>query len=357
MKESANFPARNVKALQLTADDIESAMDSLPLVGIQIDAGQVEEMFAMDAIQATITPASIATPVQYLQSFMPGLVRIVTGPRTIDLITGLTVKGDWEDEEVIQGVLELTGLSVPYGDFTNIPFSSWNLGHERRTIVRFEEGLIVGRLEEARAAKIGVDSAATKREAAALALDIQRNRVGFYGYNNGAGRTYGLLNDPALPAYSNLPNGDWATATYLEIVADIRSWMAGLRTQSNALIDPNTTPLTMVLASDAVDYLGVTSEFGNSVMDWLTKTYPNVRILSTPEFNDANGGANVGYLYADRVDDNSTDGGQVFQQIVPVKLRLLGVEQNAKNYIEDYTNATAGVMLTRPWAVARRSGF
>jgi hypothetical protein len=57
------------------------------------------------------------------------------------------------------------------------------------------------------------------------------------------------------------------------------------------------------------------------------------------------------------VDDGSSDGGLVFDQIVPAKMKSLGVEQKAKSYVEDYTNALAGVMLKRPYAVVRYSGI
>jgi hypothetical protein len=34
----------------------------------------------------------------------------------------------------------------------------------------------------------------------------------------------------------------------------------------------------------------------------------------------------------------------------------LGVEKKSKAYVEDYTNATAGAMCKRPYAVVRYSG-
>lgn len=358
--EIAHIAPRNVKPLVLammTAADF----NDLPLLGIGLDERNIERMIAamdaMDAIEPTITTGSVPTPIQFLQNWLPGFVKIITAARKIDDLVGITTAGSWEDEEVVQGVMELTGTSVPYGDLTNIPFSSWNVNFERRTVVRFEEGMQVGKLEEARAARIRVDTGASKRESAALALEIQRNRIGFYGYNSGAGRTYGFLNDPSLPAYSNLPTGGWATATFLQITADIRSMVQALRTQSTDTIDPEKTDLTLALASDVVDYLTTTSDYGVSVRDWLTKTYPRVRIVSAPELNDANGGANVAYLYAESVDDQSSDDGRTFVQVVPSKFQVLGVQQTAKGYMEDYTNASAGIMCKRPYAVIRRSGL
>ncbi len=93
-------------------------------------------------------------------------------------------------------------------------------------------------------------------------------------------------------------------------------------------------------------------------MVWLQTTYPNVRVVSAPQLNFANGGANVFYLFADVVNDGaSTDDMRTFIQVVPAKLQLLGVQKLTKGYEEDYTNATAGVMCKRPYAVYRGSGI
>lgn len=371
--ELSKVGPRNFKPLALVAagvigqaamDAIEAAVPDLNLIGLGFSPRQLEKMAvaygnasAMDALEPTITTPSAGTPVQYLQQWLPGYVRMITQARKIDELIGISIGGKWEDEEVVQGVLELTGTSVPYGDLTNIPFSSWNANYERRTVIRFEEGLQVGVLEQKRAAAAGIDSAAEKRAAAAMALEIQRNRVGFYGYNGGANRTYGLMNDPNLPAYSNLPTGGWATATWLQIIADIRSMFAALRAQSGDTIDPDTANVTLAIASEKVDYLGVTSEYGQSVRQWLRETYPNARVVSVPEFNNANGGADVAYLFAETVNDGSTDDNRVIIQVVQVKAQLLGVDQGAKTYVEDYTNATGGVMVKRPYAIVRRSGL
>lgn len=372
---SAVDGAQYVKRGPLTLDTAhvsDTIAAELAILGIHFGADQRQQVKnltamaiaagAMDAapdLQPTVYAGNVGAPIQFLQKWLPGFVRAVTTARKIDELVGQMTAGDWADEEVIQGSMELTGLAAPYGDYTNVPLASWNFGFDRRTIVRFEEGLRVGRLEEARSSKIGISSGATKRSAAALALDIQRNRVGFYGYNAANNRTYGFLNDPSLPAYVAVTGAAWTSATFLVIIAQIRTALAALRTQSGDTIDPNTTPITLAVASNRVDYMTVTTDFGISVRDWLTKTYPNVRVVSAPELNGANGGANVFYLYADRAtDDNgSDDGGQTMVQIVPSRFMLVGVEQQAKAYVEDYANATAGVLVKRPYLVVRYTGI
>jgi hypothetical protein len=276
----------------------------------------------------------------------------------------MSVGGDWSDEEVVQQVLEPTGSAVPYSDTGNIPLSSWNPSFERRTVVRFEQGFGVSRLEEDRTARApNMNTASEKRTSAALSLEILRNRIGFYGYMSGAGRTFGYLNDANLPAYVTVAatgtgtTTPWANKTFLQIAADIRIAAAALRARSGSNLDPARTALVLAIASASIDMLAVTSDFGISVYDWIAKTYPKMRIVAVPEFDGANGGANVFYLHAETVEDGSSDGGMVFDQIVPAKLKSLGVEQKAKSYLEDYTNATAGVMLKRPWAVVRYSGI
>lgn len=364
------FTADDKGALDMAALGMDVAeYKSLERLGIGIDGplgGQVREMaraLAADSIQALTTVASINTPVQFLQNWLPGFVMVITAARKIDELVGMATIGSWEDEEIVQGIMELTGTAVPYGDYTNVPLSSWNVNFEIRNVVRFEEGNFVGRLEEARAARMRVNSGESKREASAEVLEIQRNGIGFFGYNDGANKTYGFLNDPNLPAYITVADSGtnsstlWSQKTFLEICADIRTAIVQLRTQSKDRIDPESLQLTLALPTDAVDYLSVTSDFGISVREWMKEAYPKIRVVSAPELNQANSGDNVLYLYAERVPDNSTDGGATFIQVVPAKFMVVGVAKTAKGSEEDYSNATAGLMLKRPYAVVRYTGI
>ncbi|UUM20939.1 DUF2184 domain-containing protein [Mycoavidus sp. SF9855] len=361
-KEHSYIGPRAVQALKLSNVD---GYQALSKIGIGMDEGMVHSMMdAMPAAMPGLTISSITTPVQFLQNWLPGFVQVITKARTIDKCVGILTAGAWEDEEIVQGLMELTGTAIPYGDYTNVPLSSWNVNFERRTVVRFEEGMRAVPLEEIRASHMSVDSASSKRKAAAEALEIARNRIGFNGYNDGKNRTYGLLNDPSLPPYGTLPKGKgttnstkWKDKSFLEITADIRTMVADLRSQAGGVIDPKNDALTLVLGTSVVDYLSVTSAFGNSVHAWLKDTYPALRVVSCPELDAAHGGDNVAYLYAESVSDLSTDGGHTFVQIVPAKFRLLGVQQLTKGYEEAYSNATAGVMCKRPYAVVRCCGL
>lgn len=356
--------AENKPAIGMDAADVPH-YQALEKVGMGFSRdylAKASQAWAMDDTNGGVFGGSIATPVQFLQAWLPGFVRATYAPRKIDELVGITTIGEWHDEEIVQGVLETMGDAVPYGDTSNIPFSSWNAGFERRTVVRFEKGIKVGRLESARAGAMRLDSAAEKRTAASLALDIQRNNVGFLGFNNGDNRTYGFLNDPSLPAYVTVATGkangtEWASKSFLEITADIRQAFAQLQIQSNGVVDAEQTPTVLALPTGVSTFLSVTSDYGNSVKQWLTETFPKCRIVTAPNLNKANGGLNVFYLYAESIDDSASDDNRVWVQAVPAKFMALGVEPQAKAIVEDYTNATAGVMCKRPYAVYRATGI
>ncbi len=357
----------------------ESLPTALRAFGMGFEPGVLRDMemaaerfgsdfgIAQDAnnIQQPLTTSSLNIPLQFLQNWLPGFVGMTTVPLLIDEIIGMTMVGAWSDEQIVQQILELSGSPVPYSDRGVVPLADWNLNFAQRTVVRMELGMSVGKLEQARSAAVRIDSADQKRTSTALQLDIQRNALGFYGYNANLNQTYGYLNDPNLPAYVTVATGAvsssklWSLKTADEIQADLLTAFAGLRTQSQNRIDPGKTPLTLTIATNSVDYLNKTSSFMmRSVKEWLEGTYKNVRILNAPQLNGANGGANVFIIHADVVQDGiSTDDRRTFQQLIQSKLQFLGVGVTAKEYTEDYVNASAGVLLKRPYAVYRASGI
>lgn len=366
-KVHVHIPARNVRQFPLEQAR-KAKPEQLRALGFGVINQQVARDMhnyasAMDSLQNPITTSGVPGYVQFLQNWLPGQVFIMTAKRSIDALIGISTVGDFADEQVVQEVLENTAYAVPYGDLTNLPLADWNLNVVTRTVVRFEMGLRVGTLEEARAAKVKINSGESKRYACGEALEIARNLVGFNGYNGGNNSTYGFLNDPGLPAYVTVAatgSGSstlWSQKTYLNIVQDLLTAITQLRTQTKGKVDPKRDALTLALPTNAVDYLATVSQFGNSVKEWLMVNYPNIRVEDAVQLNTANGGAGVFYLYADKIDDASTDGGATWIQPVPAKFMVQGVQKLVKGYEEGYMNATAGAMCKRPIAVTRWTGI
>lgn len=352
-----SISADKVKAY---AFDSDTTMNTLDGLGIHIEGRALNDMmaYAKDALPDTVTSQSLGTPVQFLQHWMPDTIRVLTQARTADELLGREIAGSWEDEEVVQKVLERVGQAQPYGDYANTHNADWNPSYERRTIVRFEDGLTVNRLEEARASRIRINSAEEKRSSVAESLAIAMNEIAFLGYNNGSNRTYGILNDPNLPNYVTVAQGasnntTWASKTFDEIIADFKVGMSALRVRSGSNFNPNKDAVTVGIASSCYDYLQAINSLGTtSVFEWLKKTYPNIRLVAVPEFDSANSSSNVMYFIA-----NTLGGKKVAGQYIQDVIRLLGVEQHAKGFSEAYSNATAGVLVGQPLGVVRYSGI
>ncbi len=335
----------------------------LATLGVAMDSAVLAELkstsaFAMDAAPALQTTATITNPVQFFQYWAPEAVEIVTAARKIDDIVGRTIAGSFEDEEVVTTILERTGSAHPYTDTANIPTSSWNQNFETRSIVRFEEGLEVGYLESMRASRMRIDTHKEKAAACAESLAIEHNNIGFYGYAGGANKTYGLLNDPNLPAYVTVAEGassdtSWSTKTFLEITADIITAVSELVNSLAGHFDPLKDAFTLSLALESTQWLNTMNELGTkSVSQWIKETYPNCKIEAAVQLNGANGGSNVFYMHVDKVNGKDT-----IKQYVQDVLRLVGVEKRAKVTIEDYASATAGIIVQQPIGVVRYSGI
>ena len=331
-------------ALELTADSKISVSD-LDKLGINLMS--MDSALVGPALQNGFIESHL------LRSVLPGIVRIATRVRVIDEIVGVTNAGQWHDDTVGVNLSEPVGKAELYGDQTNIPLASYRNSIEDRGVVRFEQGFSTGPLEVARQQVAGYDATAEKRSAAQESLDISRNRVGFFGFASPNSRTFGLLNDPNLPAYETA-TANWSTATFAEITADLSAMFSQIEVQSGGHIREGMAH-TLILPTG---YRSVMSRAnptgrGETVKLWLDENYPNTRMVAgVPEFVGANGGEDVVYLFAEAAGDGP-DEGRTIVQIVPERYRVLGSENRVKGYIEDATNAIAGVFVLRPWAFSR----
>lgn len=294
-----------------------------------------------------------------LQHILPGVVQVSTQVRLIDEIAGVLSAGNWHDEYIAQRVVSPTGKAELYGDYTNVPLASYKNLLERRNVVRFEQGFQTGILEEARQAVEGYNENELKRYSVNESLEISRNRLGFFGFQATDSRTFGLLNDPSLPAYT-AGTGSWlvgARANWTGVTTDFQTMFTNLELRSGGHIkdDMNLTVVLPLGYRKVLSYVNTASATSQTVKQWLLEMFPNMRFVFAPEFKGANGGQDVVYMFADEMADGDDTGGRTIVQVVPEKYRVLGSMQMTKGYIEDASNATAGIFVLRPWAFERFS--
>jgi len=348
-----------IKALAMDAATLAKMGVGMPRIN-----SAMRNMIAMDSITQPVTTPSVGTPVQFLQEFLAGLVYILTTARKADTLAPVMTVGRWSDQEIVQQVLEHLGAPGLYKDHGDLPLTSWNLTYDRRDIVRFELGLQQQILEDERGQAIDLNSAQEKRAAVALAFEILRNEVFFNGYTTGGMRTYGILNDPNLPNFVTVAAGggggtEWSGKTVDERISDIVTAIQSLRLQSGSNIDPKSMALTLGLPSNVVDLMHDVdgpNTYGYTVQKWLNENYPNITVEAIPQFENANAGESVFYLYAESVPGTGTDDGRSIYQLVPAKMQPLNTVQTVKGFDEGYTNALAGCYVKRGYAIVRFTG-
>jgi hypothetical protein len=353
-KIKASFLSKELKQVNSFDCNNVNHMRMLPAFGIN------ENVYAMDS-QESFIGGGVSANISNLRNFLPGIVKDLTTVRKIDTLVGQTMIGDWSDEEIVQMIQERTATAIGYSDDVNIPFTSYNIDYERRSIVRFVVGTQSQLLADSRITKSGGNPEEARMSSAVTALEIARNTVGFFGYNSGNNKTYGLLNDPNLPAYQTLPNGanatpEWSTKTFQEKQLDVVNAITALQLSSGGNFDPTMDSFTFSISLAVAGTLTNVNEFGISIQKWIKETYPMCRIEFVPEFDGANGGANVFYMYADNISGDSTDNGNTVEGLISEKFMSIGRGQVVGGYQEGFINAVAGVLVKRPWGVYRATG-
>lgn len=324
--------------------------------------------FALDAgVTQPVTTPSNGVPLQFLQSQLPGLINVLTKVRKADLVAPVAVGGAWHEEEVYLKTMEHTGSPMLYSDHGGLTLASFNETYESRQIIRFEMGVQSAKLSDERSAATGTNPMGEKRTALATAFEILRNNVAFNGFNVGTGKTYGILNDPNLPAYITVATGAasdtvWSTKTAAEKVSDIVTALDALNVQAGGNIEITSDPIDLEIPLSVQGELYRSdSSFSNgmTVKQWLNENFPNVEIVTVPQFDAADAGDNVFYLKAKKVTGaGEALGGQPMAQVVPAKMMALGSAQNAKGGVtEGYTSALAGVFVALPYAIVRYTGI
>lgn len=311
----------------------------------------------LDSAVGTVLTGATSTPVQFTQFWYPDVVEImVTAMRIVDIM-GIEAGGDITTQQIVRTIGEPTGnvyLHNP-NSFT-VPTANFNLNFEARDVQILEQGCIVDSVISSILAQNKVSDIGQKHRAIALAHATSHNAIGFFGLESDNKQIYGLLNDPNLLAYTTVATGEgggtmWSTKTAEEIFNDVIAMVDALFEQTGNNIDASISPTKLVLAGASLQFLAKPNALGISVRELINKTYPQMTILSAPEFNGANGGNNVMYLKAEAEEFRMG----TFH--VPIALQPQTTVPTARGYQELFLSNIGGVFAVRPLCVVRKQGI
>jgi hypothetical protein len=320
--------------------------------GFQLPGVARSTRLAMDAQPSLVTQSNAGIP-SYLTVYVdPKLIEVLVSPMKAAVVVGNEVKkGDWLMDTAVFPVVESTGETSSYGDYSENGRAGVNTNFPQRQSYHYQVITNWGERELERAGLAKIDWANRTNIASVLTLNKFQNLTYFFGV---AGlQNYGLLNAPALPASIDPINQAgailWADKDALQVYEDIQALFAQLQTQANGLVDLETK---MTLAMSPVSQVSLTkaTSFNVNVMTLLKTNFPNMRIETAPEYATASG--NLVQLFPDEL-----EGQRTVDVAFTEKLRAHPVKVELSSFKQKKSQGTWGAIIYRPILIASIIGI
>lgn len=301
---------------------------------------------AMDAQPTLITVSNAGIPAFLANVIDPEVIRVITQPMRAAEIFGEVKKGDWTTLSAQFPIVESTGEVSSYGDWNNNGSNGANVNWIPRQSYHFQTISQYGERELEMYGLAKLDYKSEIDVAAALVINKYLNMSYFFGISGLM--NYGALNDPSLITPVGPTGATWPTATGDVIYSDILKLFGQLQTQMGGNIKNNET-MTLAMSPTSEVYLLKTNQYGINVIDLLKKNFPNLTIMTAPEYTTV-GGELVQLII------NNFEGVQTGYAAFTEKLRVHPVVQGLSNFMQKKSAGTWGFILRRPICVAQLLG-
>ena len=325
-------------------------------------ASYQEQMMALDAQATTVTYSNAAIPAFLTTVVDPKIIEILVTPMKAAEIAGAEVKkGTWVDTTWLFPVIESTGNVSSYGDYSTTGRSSANANWPERQQHFYQTVTKWGERELARMGQARVDWASRLNIASVLTLNKFQNLSYFYGIQGL--QNYGLLNDPALSTpvsptvkanFGTSGTNAWFTstgapnATGLEVLADIQYLFQTLQNQAKGLVALD-SPITLAMSPQSEVALTFTTQYNVNVSDFLSKNFPNLKVVTAPEY-----AGTAGKLVQMIVDE--VDGQRTMEVAFSEKLRAHPVILDVSSFKQKKSQGTWGAIIYRPFLISQMLG-
>ena len=308
-----------------------------------------QDGFACDAQPTLITTSNAGIPA-FLSTYIdPKLIEVLVSPmKAAEIVGDETKKGDWTTETAMFPVVESTGETSSYGDYSENGQAGVNSNFPQRQSFHYQVMTQWGERELERAGLARIDWANRVNIASALTLNKYQNKTYFFGVSGL--QNYGLLNDPSLsaaisPTTKTAGGTSWANATAQEINADVQKLYKQLQTQANGLVELD-TKMTLAISPISEVYLTKTTDFNVNVADILKKNFPNLTIKTAPEYSTMSG--ELAQLIVDDMEGQRTASCGFTE-----KMRAHPIVVGASSFKQKKSQGTWGTVIFRPFLIAQ----
>lgn len=315
-------------------------------------------LMAMDAAFPMVTNANSGIPAMLSTYIDPKLIDVLIAPmKAAEAAGGEGKLGDWTMRTAMFPMVESTGEVTSYGDYNNSGSTGVNVQFPQRQSYHYQTITQWGERELAETGLAKIDLASQKNIASVLSINKYQNKTYLFGV---AGlQNYGMLNDPSLPAdiapntkagggTAWIDNTGAVKATPLEVQQDIMKMFWTLQQRNQGLVDSDTA-MTLVMSPQSAVALGINNEYGNSVRFYLKETYPNLKIVTVPEYATA-AGQKV-QLIADNIEGQKT-----MECKFTEKMRAHPIVTELSSFKQKKSAGTWGTVIFRPSFVCSMIG-
>lgn len=299
---------------------------------------------AMDAQPQLVTVSNSGIPA-FLSTYIdPKLIEILVAPMKAAEVAGEEIqKGDWTTETAMFPVVESTGETSSYGDYSENGQAGANTNFPQRQSYHYQVMTQWGERELEKASLARIDWSNRVNIASVLTLNKFQNKSYFFGIQGL--QNYGILNDPSLPASISptvkaAGGTSWTNATALEVLADIQALYSQLQTQANGLVELD-TKMTLAMSPVSEVALTKTTEFNVNVADLLRKNFPGLTVKTAPEYATAAG--EFVQLIADEI-----EGQRTMSVAFTEKLRAHPIIVKPSSFVQKKSQGTWGAIIYRP---------
>ncbi|PYD47138.1 DUF2184 domain-containing protein [Novacetimonas pomaceti] len=332
---------------------LEGVRDYFPAGGLAMDA------------DGAVTAANSGIPAIFTTYTDPVVIRALVAPTRAAQIYGEVRKGDWVTDTAMFPVVELSGRTAAYGDYSADGEVDANANWISRQSFHYQTWTRWGEREVARMGAARIDLVNQRNLASISVLNKQQNLTYLFGV---AGlECYGALNDPQLPpAIQPLPkvaaNGaatgsaDWlAMSDPLQCFDDVLRLYAQLVTQMGGNLTLE-TPMTLVIPTERQQCLLYANQYNVKLRELLSESLPNLRIETLPEAGTALGGGMVATTLM-QLFVNEVEGQASVSTGFTEKMRAHAVERHSTSVRQKKSQGTWGTLWFYPQACATMTGI
>jgi len=320
---------------------------------------------AMDAVPGVFTDSNSAIPAIFTTLVDPDVFRILLAPNKAAEVIGEQKKGTWLDDVALFPVVEPTGEVSSYGDYNNNGTAGINTGFPQRQNYIFQLVKEYGERESERGSLAKINWVSEIDKAAALTIQKFFNFSYLFGiaglYN------YGLANDPLLsaaltPGPKAAGGTAWVQAgqikaTANEIYQDIQALWYQLIQQTQGLVEQDDS-VVLAMSPGSSIAMTATNSFGVNVNDLLKKNFPNISIVTVPQYGARSAANPQGVAVGEFVQmlAKSVDGQNVAYCAYSEKQRSHPIVRELSSFRQKLSAGTWGSILRMPAAIVQMIG-